>query len=247
MKAQLILLAELQSVDTRLQGIEAARETIFAKQRELQIEVDKLRGELRTLTTKADELEKERREKDLELQTDRDKLRKWETRAEELKTGREFAALNREIEGLKRSNQEVHDRITAIRSELAELNQQASEVEGKLRGAEKALADEAAAVSDTLAEHDRNIARQREQRAKIATQIPASLVKKYQQILQRRGGVAVVMTKDSTCTGCNMGIPPQTFIRVMRGETFEQCPSCSRILYAEGLVQQTPAGAEVHT
>jgi len=38
---------------------------------------------------------------------------------------------------------------------------------------------------------------------------------------------------DEHCQGCNMGIPPQLYNIVLRGENIETCPYCHRIMYYE--------------
>ncbi|MEW5855318.1 MAG: C4-type zinc ribbon domain-containing protein [Myxococcota bacterium] len=248
MKSQLILLAELQSIDSRLLKVEAAREAIFSRQRTLQTEVDKLKAEHKSTVDKVEELEKERRQKELEFQTDRDKQRKWEVRLEELKTGREFAALSREVEGLKRSMTESQERVQALSGEIEETRKKAKDVEQKLKAADQALSDEKKSVQDTLKEHEVNIGKERENRGRITTQLPANLVKRYEQLLQKRQGVAVVPAKEGgVCKGCNMGLPPQMFIRVQRGETVEQCPACNRMLYWEPLLARDATLGEART
>ena len=31
---------------------------------------------------------------------------------------------------------------------------------------------------------------------------------------------------------CNIGLPPQLYNIIIRGETIESCPSCQRLIYA---------------
>ena len=111
MKQTLILLADLQAVDSRIRSLENARETLFAKQKTLQVDVDKLRGEFKVLSQKVEELEKEKRAKEMELQGERDKLKKWEGRLEDLRNTREYEALQREVGGLKRAITELGEAI----------------------------------------------------------------------------------------------------------------------------------------
>jgi predicted nucleic acid-binding Zn-ribbon protein len=50
----------------------------------------------------------------------------------------------------------------------------------------------------------------------------------------------VILVKEERCGGCRVGIPPQTFIEILRSEMMVTCGNCSRILiHAEKL--ESPA------
>jgi hypothetical protein len=40
------------------------------------------------------------------------------------------------------------------------------------------------------------------------------------------------------CGGCNMTLAPNQVIALQKGETFEQCPRCQRMLYAAEVVRK---------
>jgi len=242
LKAQLALLAELQVLDSRLRGVEAGRDSVFAKQRLLQAEVDKLRTEFKTSSTKVEELEKEKRAKDGELMTEKDKLKKWESRLGDLSNTREFAALSREVEGLKRSITDLGERTQQLSGDTKEFTEKMRQVEARLTEAEKALAAEKDGAKGMLTEQEKAILQQREDRSRIAGQLPSLVMKRYEQILQKRAGLAVVPAREGHCKGCNMHLPPQLFIRVQRAETLEVCPACNRILYFPDNLARDVAG-----
>lgn len=231
MKAQLTLLAELQALDSKLRGMEAGRDSVFAKQRVLQAEVEKLRSEFKASSTKVEELEREKRAKDGELMGERDKLKKWESRLEDMRNTREFAALGREVEGLKRAITDLTERTQVLGTETKEHTEKMRAVEARLTESEKALAAEKEGARGTLNDQEKTITDQKAARARIAGQLPANVMKRYEQILQKRAGLAVVPARDGHCKGCNMALPPQLYIKVQRAETLEVCPACNRILY----------------
>jgi uncharacterized protein len=65
-----------------------------------------------------------------------------------------------------------------------------------------------------------------------ASQVEPPLRKKYDSLLERRQGLAVVEI-DSTgcCAGCHVQIPPQTLIEIRRTGALRVCPMCQRILF----------------
>jgi predicted nucleic acid-binding Zn-ribbon protein len=40
----------------------------------------------------------------------------------------------------------------------------------------------------------------------------------------------VILVKEERCGGCRVGIPPQSFIEIIRSETIVTCGNCTRIL-----------------
>jgi predicted nucleic acid-binding Zn-ribbon protein len=246
LKQTLILLAELQAVDTRIKTLENARETLFAKQKTLQVDVDKLRGEFKVLSQKVEELEKEKRAKEMELQGERDKLKKWEGRLEDLRNTREYEALQREVGGLKRAITELGEAIDARQTALDEANKLCKAVAEKLSRSELDLKEETGNAKTAASDREGAVKTEKETRVRLAEKLPANLKKKYDALLVKRGNLAVVPARDGVCKGCSMGLPAQQYIRVQRGETVEECPACKRMLFFEALLDRTAAQAAAH-
>ena len=58
----------------------------------------------------------------------------------------------------------------------------------------------------------------------------APLLRRYEAVLKKKGS-AIARTTDGDCQACHVALPPQLFQKVLRRETFEECPMCHRILY----------------
>ncbi len=68
-----------------------------------------------------------------------------------------------------------------------------------------------------------------------ATAVDAPLRKKYDSLIERRQGLAVVeIDASGCCSGCHVQIPPQTLLEVRRTGALRVCPMCQRILFAPG-------------
>jgi uncharacterized protein len=121
---------------------------------------------------------------------------------------------------------EIEAQITKAKAERAELenedHRQISEAESRIASLRGELAS------------DRNA------RDGAAASIDASLRKKYEFLLERRSGLAVVEVDETgCCSGCHVQIPPQTLLEVRRTQSLRVCPMCQRILFAT-----SPASAE---
>ena len=100
----------------------------------------------------------------------------------------------------------------------------------------KGRIDLAAAEKEIAAEVEElkgNIGKHRKAREKIAENIDASLLSRYQMIFNRRAGVAVALARAGTCQGCRMRLPPQLYNEIQKHLQIYFCPNCQRILYYE--------------
>jgi uncharacterized protein len=65
-----------------------------------------------------------------------------------------------------------------------------------------------------------------------AAQVEPPLRKKYDSLIERRQGLAVVeIDGTGCCAGCHVQIPPQTLIEIRRTGSLRVCPMCQRILF----------------
>ena len=73
------------------------------------------------------------------------------------------------------------------------------------------------------------IARLDREREQLCGEIDASLLSRYSRISARRRPAVVLVSKEM-CVGCRVGIPPQNYIEILRGESLITCGNCHRIL-----------------
>jgi hypothetical protein len=86
-------------------------------------------------------------------------------------------------------------------------------------------------LKDTIARLGADIERDRSRRATLIETVDAELRRRYEMILSRRGGLAVVAVRDGTCQGCRMKVPPQLYNQIQRNDQVILCPSCQRMLH----------------
>jgi predicted nucleic acid-binding Zn-ribbon protein len=137
---------------------------------------------------------------------------------------REVDLLKEEITGLEAELQQVYEQVEAATTGLAAL-------EGELKGLAEAREAEAVALKDTIARLGSDIERDRARRQTLIDTVDQELRRRYEMILSRRGGLAVVPVRDGTCQGCRMRVPPQLYNQIQRNEQVILCPSCQRMLH----------------
>jgi predicted nucleic acid-binding Zn-ribbon protein len=244
LREKLKALEELQQIDLETNEVQAALAALPAKRAEAEGAVTIARKAWEQEQARLDQNERERRQLESLLGMERDKVKKWEGRLGEIRTPREYAALSREIDIAKKTNDGQSE-------QLKELTAQAGEIKNALEAKEEALSDREAAAQAAIEELERTKATTDEKlralaarRAEAVKQVDPGLLSKYENIKRRRAGVAIAQVVGMTCKGCHRNVPPQLAITLQKANSIETCPNCHRIIYsAEAVNPPAPSPA----
>jgi len=230
LQAQIEALENLAKLDATLTTLEAEllREGELLSDKKEQLKRLEERFEI-TRATVGDmdrtrgELLQDARQMSVQMERSREKLSR--SRSE-----REVNAVQREIEELRKLYRDREQEIEKInglsdraRQEMDGANNERSALLGELGANETARASH-------LNELEANVAVEREKRKELVKAVPPVLYRRYELVRKRRGS-AVAYTYGGTCSACHIAISPMMFQKLRRGEDFDQCPSCQRILY----------------
>ena len=244
LKEKLKALEELQQIDLELNEIQAAIAAHPARREQVEVAVVAARKAWEQEQARLEQNEKERRQLESLLGMERDKVKKWEGRLGEIRTPREYAALSREIDIAKKTNEGQSDTVKELTSQ-AEALKKGVEVKEEELSEKEAAAQAAVEEIEKQKAADEDKARGLEARRVEAVKVvDPGLLAKYENIKRRRAGVAIAPVVGMTCKGCHRNIPPQLAIVLQRANTIETCPSCHRIIYsAEALNPPAPSPA----
>lgn len=143
---------------------------------------------------------------------------------------REANAAQRELEELRKLLRDREDELGKLqtladqaRGSIDETEAARSKISGELDGSES---DINARLVASTAEREQKLA----ERTTIATKLPSMTLRRYDQVRQKRG-TGIARAVDGTCLACHVSLPAMFYQKLTRGEAFEQCPSCGRVLY----------------
>jgi predicted nucleic acid-binding Zn-ribbon protein len=233
LKKQLVCLIELQKT-------ESAAGRIHAKKRNLPIQVNKLEEEFKVFCTvvetereQMESLRKRRREKDTQLQAGQQSLKRTRERLFEVKTNKEYQSMLKEIEIFEGKNSRMEDEVISLLDEIdrleAALKAKEEELEARRLRYEEEKTRMEAELNSLAGELDGCVRKSE----KLKKEIPAELLRKYEQIKGAGRGVAVVAVWKEVCDGCHMSIPPQLYNELQKTTALITCPNCNRIIYWE--------------
>ena len=80
-------------------------------------------------------------------------------------------------------------------------------------------------------------------RESLASEIDAAVLALFDQIAEKRNGLAVVEAENNLCSSCHVRLRPQVFNDIRLNDRVIQCESCGRILYFQLANKSLPEDA----
>ncbi|MBI5560425.1 MAG: hypothetical protein HY883_04055 [Deltaproteobacteria bacterium] len=239
------LLCEIQNIDIEIERLEKEKLRHKKDLDGMEAGSNKIREEIEARRKELEVLRLGKKDREEKLRENREKIEKDQKRANELKTEKQFAALTKEVSNAQKASKLLDIEINAIAEKCEGIGNDIEEKEKTLAEKEerRSLMGEEFEKRKTGWESARK--EEENKREAISKALDPRLLKRYETIKTRRGGVGVANVKNETCLGCYIQIPPQVFIQLRKGsKEIITCPHCHRILYFE---DTSPALASAST
>jgi predicted nucleic acid-binding Zn-ribbon protein len=228
---QLAALAKIAEIDAEALRSDTELKDIPERMAELDGDVRRLGEMLEAERTELNEADALLVAQEEELQNQSQSLARSKAKGARARNMREADAVERELEVIRRSMKEREEERATLRGAIEKRRGSVGKHEKELAELQK-FADEErqkaeARITELQAIRERVMAGRRD----LAAKIPADVLRRYEMIREKRQAGAVPI-KNGICGGCNTAVRPNQAIAVRRGETFEQCPRCQRLLFS---------------
>jgi predicted nucleic acid-binding Zn-ribbon protein len=233
LKEQLLLLIELQNVDSAVGRINIKKKELPDKIAKLDEAFTTYKENFENRVKAVEDLKKKLKEKEEKLKRGVETLKKTKDRLLEVKTNKEYQAVLKEIEGIEIKNSEYEDEIIITMEEIDRSKTGFQQVEQEMEAYRLKHQKERDGFEKELAMTDSELAGCQEKAAVLRTKVEPEVLKRYEIIRNRNNGLAVVAVWKEVCRGCHMNIPPQLYNELLTATTLLSCPNCNRIMYPE--------------
>jgi len=230
-KEEVQLMIDLQELDQHILAGRKQQEQLRAEQKLLTSQAEKLLAVIEQLNKEVAAVQEERSTVNQALLQELDNVEKAEARLPEIKTQKEYLAVLKEVDIAKKQAKDLQDQLGNSDEGLAVLEEDQQEKQQQLDELQQSNESRANEIVDELKEIDEALVSEDAKRERLAKQVPAAIRKKYEMLLVRRKGVALVEACRGTCLGCNMALPPQFFNSMLKKQGIDSCPHCNRLLY----------------
>lgn len=231
MQKQLQLLRDLQELDTEKKVVEVEQQKGLSEQNTLKAELERLQGMVDSLAGEISVLEGEKRELDNAMTLEHENIERSESRLPQIKTQKEYVAVLKEVDTAKKLAKELQANIDAKNEILSSLSADKEEKDGELATCAEQTDARCAEIDASMVAVNEKLAEMNRQRDVLLEELPKSMRKRYELLMARRAGVAVVEAREGACTGCHMHLPPQMFNSLFVVKDVQSCPHCNRLLY----------------
>jgi len=224
-------LIDLQRVDDEIFQVKKHRDEIKSNLERLRSLLDRMEGSLSDKRDKLKEVMSFHTDKRLDLESAQERIAGSKTRMMGITRTKEYAAMTKEMEHLRKRQQDDEQEMTRLSTAIEEYRASIADEEAKFKEIKGEFATEETASADRLKEFDGLINKVATRRGDIESTLPRDMLSRYNRVLERRDGLAVALTVRGNCTGCNMAVPPQIWVKIQIGREVFQCATCQRFLY----------------
>jgi len=231
LKEQINHLKDLQEVDLEINQIDEEITTGDAELQTQRSSIETCQAAIAESQQKLEEGAARRLQLEGEIQEAQVMVKDRQNKMMKVQTNREYQSLLKEIEDAKNGNRQREEELVRLLEQDEYLQKKNDEQSARCAEEEATLAADTSrreAETAKLTTKRQKLSKERDTRAK---KVRADLLRKYEQIREKRGGLAMVGVSRGVCFGCYMNVPPQLYNELLREDKLHICPTCNRLLY----------------
>jgi len=231
LKDKLLVLIQLQECDNRITRILRAKEQAPLKIQKLETELQAMEDQFKADEDQLEAFRKDRRQLEREIQELDGKIDKSSAKLTQIKSNKEYTAVLKEIDDLKTIKFQTEEKAIQMMETAEELERKCKGHKATLKTLNDQCEKDKDSVKKELLALEKELESLEKERNKLCCDFDQGLLKKYLFLRERKGGLAISSVVTGVCQTCHMGIPPQKFNELIRGNDLMTCPHCNRIIY----------------
>jgi len=231
---KLTRILKIQSIDIRFDEIGKEKERIPKELEKRREEINSLNKTVEGGFTVLEGLKVERRKVEKELEEVEARHKKSKARLDEVKSNKEYQAVIKELEDIKALANEKEELVIQKMEDIEIQEAECGRNNEQLDKAQKEYREKEREFEEMTSEFEKEIDALTREKKELAQQFDDDLLGRYTRLRAHFRGRVVVPVRNAVCQGCNIGIPPQQYNMLMKGDSTQICPHCSRIIYWEG-------------
>ena len=229
MQKQLQLLWELQELDAGLDQIRDTQDGFAPK-------LDSIKEDIEILEKAGEEYQQELAAKEVERRDLRDVVERLKglisqskEKITQIANNKEYFAVLKELEHNQKALEKQEVELSGLIEEIDSIKEQIADNDHDLDAKRQDMLAEEKAINEKISALEKKIKAGEKGREVKAQEVDPAFLSRYNRI-RRRFRDAVVAAESGTCLGCNVNVPPQVYIDLLKGKDMVNCPNCQRIM-----------------
>jgi predicted nucleic acid-binding Zn-ribbon protein len=231
LKEKIRLLIDLQDCDTRLKTVQNKKKEGPVKIQRLQDEFDNSKSQLEAELNLLESFKRESRDAEHEVEELESQIGKSNIKLNNIKSNKEYKAALKELADQEKQKTVLEDKLIEIMEKIETLEKQYAASKAKSKELNEKFEKDRDGILKELKALDQVLDRLKIERARFSEAIDESLLRRYDSLSQNKEGLAISPVINGICQTCHMGIPPQKYNELIRGDALMSCPNCHRIIY----------------
>jgi len=231
---KLARILKIQSIDIRFDEIGKEKKKIPAELEKQREELELLKKTMEGDRAVLEGLQDDRRKVERELDEVETKYKKSRAKLDEVKSNKEYQAVMKELEDIKALASEKEDLVIKRMEDIELQEAECERNRAALETAQQQYREKEREFEQVSDELDNEADQLAQDKKELSQQFDGDLLTRYTRLRAHLRGRVVVPVRDAVCQGCHINIPPQQYNMLLKGDSTQVCPHCSRIIYWEG-------------
>lgn len=228
---QINQLVDLQKVDDEIFAVKQGLDKAPKELGKLQETFAGVNSRRNHVLDKLEHLEEQKKRLSNEIEEDSNRIKKSKNKMMQVGNEREHQAIVREMDTLERSSRAREEERLTLLDEIQIASEQLGDIENEYNALKAELDEKTASLESAEAEAEDRLQVLNRKRDHASENIPRPVFLRYEFIRERLEHPVIVPVRNGICTGCNIAIPPQTYIDLQRGQQIWSCPNCQRLIF----------------
>jgi len=230
LKTMLNSLMQLQSVDNKLQALEALKGDLPQQIQKLKDELQSLKDQHEAEKNALAEAKKSKLHWEGELKVLEEKLNKYQDQLYAVTTNKEYDAITIEIDTAKEKKDESEDKILELIEEEETRTEEEKNLASQVEMLQENLIEKEKELKEKIQATEKESLSYEDRRKELSGSIQRNVLYQYERIRKGLGNSAVAEVRNYACIGCFSTIPPQRVVEIRMMNQLILCESCGRIL-----------------
>ncbi len=224
-------LLELQKVDDAIHTVTVELQKAPLELKNLEDRYAVMDEKRSKVVEKLEHIQEQQKRVSFEIEEDVARIKKSKNKLMQVANQREYHAMMREVDTMEKNNRMREEEKIMLVEEMQSQESALSEIDLDYLALKAELEVRRESLQERIDESNARLSVFNDERDSAKCEVDEHVSKRYEFIRNRLDHPVIVSVASGICSGCNISIPPQTFIELQRGQQILSCPNCQRLMY----------------